>query len=371
MKYNFVNFLCLLVLTILAGNVFGMALNSISTNDSNIVNNANQLIKQNEQKQLKRTIDDVGKDLSDSKQDNKIARTDFPDFPDPDIDFDPDVLLMDYFKSSRVIESIANFNLELCENLLENDVALLNIIFINLMDEKAESINNNMGVALQALQAIRFDVTDQSVKNSFNLIEENYKKSEKIKIYFNTLNKLAKLRGNKVSFPIHIFVAPNLIQKNLLPKVDDVLLSLIKCEKESILMAMFHFALQNVADALIERKKTGIDIELVTDRSQGNNNCTPINSLLSNEIPVSFPREGQNHHKFIIFKSNVLNKSLVWIGSYNLTNFANTKSWDDVTILDEPYSVECYKKNFELIKNNSRRVEGIFKNLKQRYAWDR
>jgi len=131
-------------------------------------------------------------------------------------------------------------------------------------------------------------------------------------------------------------------------------------EQEQISSCCFHLTLYNLATALVDKKTEGVDIELVTDQSQGNNpSLQALKLLVANGVSVSSPRNKPfeiNHHKFFIFKNNVLNKPLVWMGSYNPTGNSNENSWDDAMILDDADVIQDYLQRFNEVKTASKLI---------------
>jgi len=131
-----------------------------------------------------------------------------------------------------------------------------------------------------------------------------------------------------------------------------VLDTLIKNEQEGILVCCFHISDYDIAQSLINTNKKRIPVEIVTNQQQAGD-LTAIKLLIQSEISVSCPnshRYEMNHHKFIIFKRNILNKCLVWHGSYNPTVYSNASSWDDATISDNAAQIQDFKQRFQEIK---------------------
>lgn len=144
------------------------------------------------------------------------------------------------------------------------------------------------------------------------------------------------------------------------PPLDKALESLISTEQQEIYSSCFHLTLYNIAAALAEKKKEGIQVEIVTNQNQGGNPILqPIKHLIASGIQVLTPRSSgyeMNHHKFFIFKNNILNKSLLWTGSYNPTGNSNHNSWDDVIILDDIDVIKDYENRFKEIKSASKPI---------------
>ena len=143
------------------------------------------------------------------------------------------------------------------------------------------------------------------------------------------------------------------------PYLDTIIIKLINAEQEKIYVCCFHLALTEIAQALINAKNRGVSIEVITDKSYTTiqANIFAIKILKDNGITVQSPNNDpgeQMHHKFFIFKKNILNNSLVWTGSYNPTPNGNNRSWDDVVILANPEIVTQYIERFEEIQKRSR-----------------
>lgn len=95
---------------------------------------------------------------------------------------------------------------------------------------------------------------------------------------------------------------------------DDALLHLIAGAKESVFCAFYDFELEPVADALIERKKARVNVEVVSDTNYADR--AAIKRVIDAKIPVVFDeREAFMHNKFC-----VVDGGAVWTGSTNVTN---------------------------------------------------
>ena len=144
------------------------------------------------------------------------------------------------------------------------------------------------------------------------------------------------------------------------PYLKEILTMLIENEQEKIYVCCYHITLASIGEALLEQKKKGIPIEIITNHSQGNTQDSwfTLTTLKNNGIPVLFPRNDeyeQMHHKFFIFKKNIFNKSLIMIGSYNPTRHSDMHSWDDIIVLDDQNIINQYIERFEEIRRRCTR----------------
>ncbi len=143
------------------------------------------------------------------------------------------------------------------------------------------------------------------------------------------------------------------------PLLKDIIIALIKNEQESIYICSYHLSLGSVGQALIEQKNKGVLVQVITNQLEKNSPTQWIvpAELQSQGISVLSPQNDafeQMHHKFFIFKKNLLGKSILITGSYNPTRHSDTHSWDDIIILDDENIINKYIERFEEIKKRSK-----------------
>ncbi len=189
---------------------------------------------------------------------------------------------------------------------------------------------------------ITTQVNSPALKAKF-LFDDEYKNIQKITHYLYALNTLPKF-----TFPQAFFTSvPYSNNPSYKPTPDEALLALIKNEQQKISICCFHFNLMNIALALIHQKKKGIIIELFTNQDQGTGQDSQhvIKLLMDNKISVCSPQNDRyesNHHKFAIFACNLLDKKILCTGSFNWTDNAKHRSWDDLNVLDNEEIIEQY-----------------------------
>lgn len=146
-----------------------------------------------------------------------------------------------------------------------------------------------------------------------------------------------------------------------------VLLYFIAHEKESIKMAAYALTDQAIADALIQAHKRGINIEIVADRGCLHERNGKIPFLIKQGIPVfvlddirkktktGLVIRGIMHHKYIVFTKNMLDKKILWTGSFNFTKNAHWNNQENVLVLDDAPVVKKYSQQFDLLKQRSKK----------------
>ncbi len=102
--------------------------------------------------------------------------------------------------------------------------------------------------------------------------------------------------------------------------IPDKLISLIKRSEKSIHLACYEIALPSVTRALLEAKKKGIDVKVITDRGKS--------ALM--------------HHKFM-----VVDRRIVWTGSFNITVKSAYYDDNNVIVIDSPRLAENFEVEFK------------------------
>jgi phosphatidylserine/phosphatidylglycerophosphate/cardiolipin synthase-like enzyme len=156
-------------------------------------------------------------------------------------------------------------------------------------------------------------------------------------------------------------VRDNRIKAAFFSPLDDVrsvLLYLIEQEQQSISVAMFAFTDRDLAKALVEAQKRGIRIELIADASSVYGKYNKLHELHQGNIKlfVYNPQHantngaGAMHNKFLLFGKNILDKQLVWTGSFNFTRSAHQNNQENILILDDLVLVEQFNQQFVHLK---------------------
>jgi phosphatidylserine/phosphatidylglycerophosphate/cardiolipin synthase-like enzyme len=148
-----------------------------------------------------------------------------------------------------------------------------------------------------------------------------------------------------------IYFAPN-------DDVRSVLKYLIENEKEKIQVAMFAFTDRDLAQAFIQARKRGVVIELIADANNTYGRYNKTHMLHTNNVQVYIynpkytqqPTSGVMHNKFLLFKNNILGKSLVWTGSFNMTRSANDQNQENVLVSDDTFIVQKFTNQFAHLK---------------------
>ena len=145
------------------------------------------------------------------------------------------------------------------------------------------------------------------------------------------------------------------------PKLIDILENLIDNEQKKIQGACYLFTHPKIINLLKRKAEQGVIIEIIIDTTQNVLDALKnLPSRITIYIPSASNRDSKMHHKFILFSQTVLNKNLLWRGSFNITHAANTKHYEDVTIDDNPGLISQFKEQYSFIKSKSKRHPQLY-----------
>ncbi len=235
--------------------------------------------------------------------------------------------------------------------LAHSDAALLSNDKREHFLTKANQIAQEFITLAQIGQRMAQEVAQRDLMQRLTIHQEDAKQATQIKNLFYAFKFFKQFK-----FP-QVFFSPRPYTNDPRPSLDKILEVLIINENASICACCFHITLYNVAQHLVDQKEQGVVVDVLTNQKQGENvPLQAIKLLLRNGIPVAAPRNKSyetNHHKFLVFGSNVLKKPLVWAGSYNATGHSNQNSWEDASILDDEAYVQSFQERFNEIKEAS------------------
>ncbi|MCC6147996.1 MAG: DUF1669 domain-containing protein [Anaerolineaceae bacterium] len=129
------------------------------------------------------------------------------------------------------------------------------------------------------------------------------------------------------------------------------LLRLVQSARSSIQFLAFSFTSNELADALIEQSRSGVEIQGVFDSEQVNSNQGGEYENLR-RAGLDIRRDtlpGQMHHKIILVDNQV-----VVTGSYNFSNSAEKRNDENIVILYDPATAASFQDEFKTIFNQAR-----------------
>lgn len=163
------------------------------------------------------------------------------------------------------------------------------------------------------------------------------------------LVNLVPLWGSAVTSHATVYFSPeDQLDKRLIEQIDK--------ETKSIHICIYTFTHRQIANALVEAKKRGVEVEVIIDRCAVKFKSA-LEKLAEAGIPVFVwdPQRRKNkaahrplmHNKFCVFSDKV------WTGSFNFTYEASNFHQENALVLQDEAIVSAYKGQFHTIKLRS------------------
>jgi len=133
--------------------------------------------------------------------------------------------------------------------------------------------------------------------------------------------------------------------------IERQVVALIGSAVTSIEMATFEFTNVYVEKAMLEAIKRGVKVALVLDRNETQGQQATVHDTLEKagcDVRLISPRKGTMHNKYII----VDGKTVEW-GSYNYTERAENKNFENATFATDSGLVQQYHSDFVSIFNQA------------------
>lgn len=121
------------------------------------------------------------------------------------------------------------------------------------------------------------------------------------------------------------------------------ILDVINQAQHNILIAAYSFTSRDIATALLQAHRRGVDIAVVADRKANSNEYTAVTYLANNNIPVRLnSRYDIMHNKFIVTDGHT-----VETGSFNFSAAAAKKNAENIIVLwNAPDAARTYQAEF-------------------------
>ncbi len=159
----------------------------------------------------------------------------------------------------------------------------------------------------------------------------------------------APLWGSAVTSTVTVYFSPeDHLDKRLIEQIDK--------ENKSIHVCIYTFTHRAIADALVEAKKRGVEVEVIVDRFSVKIKA-PLQRLVDAGIPVfvwdpdrhkrKIAQRPLMHNKFCVFTDKV------WTGSFNFTSEASRIHQENALVLQDAALASAYKGQFYTIKLRS------------------
>lgn len=127
--------------------------------------------------------------------------------------------------------------------------------------------------------------------------------------------------------------------------VASALVGLIAEASRSIRFMAYAFTSQDIAEAMLDRARMGVEVQGVLEGSQLGAGDTPYSRLKQAGLDVRLDANPRNmHHKVII-----LDEAIVITGSYNFSRSAELRNDENLLVLHDPEIAAQYQTEFERV----------------------
>lgn len=147
-------------------------------------------------------------------------------------------------------------------------------------------------------------------------------------------NEVAKLEVNQKN--VELCFTPE-------KKCTPVVIKRILGAEQSIYVQAYGLTSRPIARALIEARKSGVDIKVLLDRSNINNKNSRMDDLIAAGIEVKIDRvPGIAHNKVMI-----IDERYVITGSFNFSNAADLRNAENVIVIKDEKIAREYLENWQ------------------------
>lgn len=155
---------------------------------------------------------------------------------------------------------------------------------------------------------------------------------------FLLLIAIVRLQAQSGPQDLHAFFSPN-------GGCTDAVVSAIDQSRKTVLVQAYSFTSAPIAQALVDAKKRGVDVQVILDKSQRTERYSGATFLAHEGIPVSIDAD----HRIAHNKVMIIDGQTVITGSFNFTKSAESGNAENVLlILHAPDLARKYTENWKL-----------------------
>jgi phosphatidylserine/phosphatidylglycerophosphate/cardiolipin synthase-like enzyme len=246
------------------------------------------------------------------------------------------------------------------DNMDEQEVQELKDAGIEVLGDRQESLMHDKYVIIDRSEvwtgSMNFTTGGGYLDNN-NLIRlQSTKLAEDYRVEFEQMFLDDHFGSNKTSITPNPAVTVNnsLIEVNFSPQDGTLehILAAVNAAQESIYFLAYSFTSDELANAMIERAKSGVDVRGVFDKDQNNSSSgSEFDRVRNAGIDVNLDGNPRlMHHKVII-----IDQQIVITGSYNFSNNAEYSNDENTLIIHNREIAEEFIKEFQQIYDLSQR----------------
>ena len=134
----------------------------------------------------------------------------------------------------------------------------------------------------------------------------------------------------------------------------DVVVAELKRARHEVVVLAYTFTSKPIAQALVDAKLRGVQVEIVLDHSNENESYSDLHFFLDQGLaPLVDPHHAIAHNKVMVIDGHT-----VITGSFNFTNQAEHENAENLLVLKgHPGLAQAYRQNFAAHKEHARAPE--------------
>ena len=117
----------------------------------------------------------------------------------------------------------------------------------------------------------------------------------------------------------------------------------IQGAQHEVRVMCYSFTAKPIAQELVNALNRGVDVKVISDKSQREQTYSQIHWLRSQGVPIWMDDKVAIAHNKVI----LIDDTTLITGSYNFTNAAEHKNAENILIIESPALVKQYKRNWE------------------------
>jgi phosphatidylserine/phosphatidylglycerophosphate/cardiolipin synthase-like enzyme len=136
----------------------------------------------------------------------------------------------------------------------------------------------------------------------------------------------------------------------------NLVIQAIQGARKQVLVQAFSFTHRKIAEALIEAKRRGIDVQLVADREQTRKmERSVVPSIAAGGVPTFIDADHDSAHNKVMIIDAATPQSVVITGSFNFTQAAQHRNAENLLLLrGNPQLTQAYLDNWQRHRAHSR-----------------
>jgi len=133
--------------------------------------------------------------------------------------------------------------------------------------------------------------------------------------------------------------------------LDEILIKEINGTQKTLNIAIYSLTKENIADAILEAKKRGVDVKVITDKLESKSKFQKaiLDKLKTNSIPVKI----NSHAGLMHLKLSIVDDKTVLGGSYNYTANATKENDENLIVMRNSNIVSDYSTEFNAMWSNT------------------